>query len=87
MNKKEQNKLFDNIPACAAEFIKLVIKKMRYRKKVRLDVQAELTAHFEDALKDCTTDEEKEQRAKQLIEQFDKPLCGKKHLQKVSFLV
>ncbi|RKY23846.1 MAG: hypothetical protein DRP62_05065, partial [Planctomycetota bacterium] len=49
----------------------------RYRKKVRADVQAELAAHFEDELKDCTTDEEKEQRAEQLIEQFgDAKLLG-----------
>ena len=41
-----------NLPACVAEFIKRVIKKMRYRRKVRLDVQAELAAHFEDELKE-----------------------------------
>jgi len=59
-----------NLPACAAEYIKLVIKKMRYRKKVRQDVQAELAAHFEDALKDCISPEEKEQKARQNIEEF-----------------
>jgi len=59
-----------NLPTCAAEFIKLVIKKMRYRKKVRLDVQAELGAHFEDELRDCKTNEEKEQKAQRLIEDF-----------------
>ena len=58
------------LPACAAGFIKLVIKKMRYRKKVRADVMAELAAHFEDELKDCKTDEEKEHRAEQLIAEF-----------------
>jgi hypothetical protein len=77
MRKRKQDKLFDNIPTCATEFIKLVIKKMRYRRKVRAEVMAELAAHFEDELKDCTTDEEKEQRAKQLIEQFgDVKLLG-----------
>jgi hypothetical protein len=59
-----------NLPACAAEFIKLIVKKMRYRKKTRSDVQAELTAHFEDKLKDCATDKEKEQTARQLIADF-----------------
>lgn len=68
-NKFKESGL-QNLPACAAEYIKLVIKKMRYRKKVRLDVQAELAAHFEDELQDCKTDEEKEQRAKRLIEDF-----------------
>jgi hypothetical protein len=61
---------FGDLPKCAAEFITLVIEKMRYRKKVRRDVQAELAAHFEDELRDCKTDEEKEQRAQKLIEDF-----------------
>ncbi|MFQ6116002.1 MAG: hypothetical protein ACE5NG_18225 [bacterium] len=58
------------LPACVAEFIKVVIKKMRYRKKVRQDVQTELVAHFEDELKECDTDEEKEQKAEELITEF-----------------
>ena len=68
---KEDNKSdLQSLPECARDFIKLVIKRMRYRKKVRADVQAELAAHFEDELKDCAADEEKEQKAQQLIEQF-----------------
>jgi len=59
-----------NLPGCAIEFIRLVIKKMRYRRKVRLDVQTELTAHFDDELKECTTDVEREQKARQLIAGF-----------------
>ena len=59
-----------NLPASAAEFIKLVIKKMRYRKKVRQDVQVELAAHFEDELKECRTDEDREQKAQHLIAGF-----------------
>jgi len=77
MTKKHQKSDLQNIPACAAEFIKLIIKKMRYRKKVRQDVKAELAAHFEDELKDCKTDEGKEQKAQQLIEDFgDTKLLG-----------
>ena len=59
-----------NLPDCAAEFIKLVIKKMRYQKKARADVMAELIAHFEDELACCTTAEEKGKRAQQLIDEF-----------------
>ena len=70
MKRKQKDKLADNLPACAVEFIRLVIKKMRYRKKVRQDVQAELSAHFEDELKDLATDEEKAQKAQQLIAGF-----------------
>jgi len=67
-NETERN--LNKLPICAAEFIKLVIKKMRYREKVRLDVQAELAAHFEDELQSCKTSEEKEQKAQRLIENF-----------------
>ena len=70
MKRKQKDKLADNLPASAVEFIRLVIKKMRYRKKVRQDVQAELSAHFEDELKDLATDEEKAQKAQQLIAGF-----------------
>jgi len=59
-----------NLPKCARDFIKLVIKKMRYREKIRADVMAELVAHFEDGLRDCKSDEEKEQKAQQLIADF-----------------
>ena len=68
---------FKSLPKCVAEFITLVIKSMRYRKKVRLDVRAELAAHFEDELRDCSTEGEKEQRARRLIEDFgDAKLLG-----------
>ena len=58
------------LPTCAEEYIKLIVKKMRYRRKIRQDVREELTAHFEDELKGCKTDEDKEQRAKELIAGF-----------------
>ncbi len=66
-NDKSDSK---NLPACAVEFIRQVLSKMGYRRKVRQDVQAELTAHFEDEFKDCKTNEEKEQKAQQLITDF-----------------
>jgi len=76
MAKNSDNNLQD-LPVCVVEFITLVIKKMRYRKKTRRDVQAELTAHFEDELQSCKTDDEKEQKSQQLIEQFgDAKLLG-----------
>ena len=58
------------LPTCAEEYIKLIVKKMRYRRKVRRDVQEELTAHFADELKDCKTDEDRQQKAKELIAGF-----------------
>jgi hypothetical protein len=70
MTKKVLNDDFHNLPSCACDFIKLIIKKMRYRKKVRYEVQSELAAHFEDELRDCKSDEGKEQKAQQLIIDF-----------------
>jgi len=68
--QKDTKTGFSELPACATEFIDCVIKKMRYRKKGRRDVQAELESHFEDELKDCKTDEQREQKARQLIAGF-----------------
>ena len=60
----------ERLPVSTAELIRLVIKKMRYHKEVRTEVMAELAAHFEDELKNCRTDEDKEQKAKELIDEF-----------------
>ena len=73
MGIKEQDKSeieFNKLPPCVAEYIRQVIKKMRFRREVRQDVQAELTAYFEDELKDCKADEQKQQKAQQLITGF-----------------
>jgi hypothetical protein len=58
------------LPACAVEYIRLVKKKMRYRRRARAEVGAELTGHFEDALRDCTDAEQRDAKARALIEQF-----------------
>jgi hypothetical protein len=66
-----------SLPENAANLIKLIIGQMRYRKEVQDDVMTELAAHFEDELRDCKTEEEKEQRVQQLIGQFgDVKLLG-----------
>jgi len=58
------------LPLCVGEFIRHVTTKMRCRRKVREDVQAELAAHFEDELRNVTDPTQREQKAKQLIEEF-----------------
>jgi hypothetical protein len=58
------------LPATVREYIAALVKKMRYRRKIREDVRAEITAHFEDELKDCKTIAEKEQKAGQLVTEF-----------------
>jgi len=70
MEKENAKSDSQNLPAGIVEFIRRVLNKMGYRRKVRQDVKAELTAHFEDELKGCKTDEEKEQKAQQLITDF-----------------
>jgi hypothetical protein len=70
MADRHENKDLKNLPACVGEFIRQVVKKMRYRKKVRKDVQDELTVHFEDELQGCKTDEDRRAKAQQLITDF-----------------
>ena len=68
-----KNNDLKNLPPSVCELIRLVMKKMRYRRKVRQNVQEELTAHFEDELKVCTTDQERRTKAHQLIAEFGDP--------------
>ncbi|MBC8471774.1 MAG: hypothetical protein H8D56_20120 [Planctomycetes bacterium] len=70
MKKKLSQVDLRYLPRCAGEYIKLVIKKMRYRKQVQADVLAELASDFEEELKECTGDEQKQQIARQLIDEF-----------------
>jgi len=70
MSDKLRKHEIENLPGCAVEFINSVIKKMRYRRKVRQDVQAELIAHFEDELRVCDNEQERQQKAQQLIADF-----------------
>jgi len=60
----------EHLPAVVAEYIELIIRKMRYRQKVRQEVRAELAGHFADALADCKTDQERQERALRLINEF-----------------
>jgi hypothetical protein len=60
----------ESTPAIVQETIDRVIKKMRFRKKVRADVRAELEGHFQDALADCRTAEEQQKLADALIKEF-----------------
>jgi len=59
-----------NLPEEIADFVNLVVRKMRYREKIRYEVAAELAGHFEDALSKCQTEEERKELARRLIEQF-----------------
>jgi hypothetical protein len=58
------------LPPCASDYIDLVARKVRYRRKVRAEVRQELAGHFEDALLKCTTDAERDEAARKLIAEF-----------------
>ncbi len=73
MDKNPDKRTPDLLPACALEYIGRVVAAIRYRRHVRREVEAEVTAHFEDALKEATTDAEKDRRAQELIEAFGDP--------------
>ncbi len=70
MENKPNESCADNLPPNATEFIRQVVREMGYHKKARQEVEAELAAHFEDELRNCTEAQEKEQKALQLIKEF-----------------
>jgi len=64
---------FEKLPVSVTDFIAEVIKKMRYRRRVRRDVELELIYYFNDATSDCQTTQGKDTLAQTLIEQFGNP--------------
>jgi hypothetical protein len=67
-----------DIPAHALKFLESLAAKIKYRRKIRQDVITELAVHFEDALRECQTEEEKQQTVHHLIDEFgDVKLLGK----------
>jgi len=63
----------EKLPVSVTAFIAEVIKKVRYRRRVRRDVELELIYYFNDATSDCQTTQEKDTLAQTLIEQFGEP--------------
>jgi len=67
MKRRRKNTELEGLPRCAAEFIRRVVRKMRYRRNVRDDVRAELVGHFVDELQDFESGQEKERRVRELV--------------------
>lgn len=61
---------FNDLPENVRNFIKLVVKKVRYRKKVRADVFEELVTHFVDELAEVEDAGQREQVAEEIIAGF-----------------
>jgi len=59
-----------NLPGCVLEYIDAVVRRVRFSRKVRREVRQELIDHFEDALRDCANQQQRQQRAEDLIQQF-----------------
>ncbi|MHC4371976.1 MAG: hypothetical protein ACYSW8_30595 [Planctomycetota bacterium] len=70
MARKNDGKESEHLPTSITEFIGQLMKKMRYRRKVREEVKAELAAHFADELRGCGEDQHKQEKASQLIAEF-----------------
>jgi hypothetical protein len=70
MEDKPDEKHGGDLPPCATEFIRRVMREMGWHRKARAEVEAELTTHFEDELRGCTEAQEREQKAQRLIEEF-----------------
>jgi hypothetical protein len=70
MENKPKESRADNLPPNATEFIRQVVRKMGYHRKAREEVEAELTAHFEDELKNSADAQEREPKALRLTEEF-----------------
>ncbi len=68
--KERQN---ESLPACVTEYTNLVVRKIKYRRKVRQEVRQELTDHFTDALAEYQTEEQRQQAAEKLIADFGDP--------------
>ncbi len=67
---KKKNDQYDGLPGIAAEYIWSVARRVGNTRRVRREVVQELCDHFRDALRDCTDEAARAERAKGLIEQF-----------------
>ncbi len=65
-----KNDGLENLPPKLAEYIRQVVKRIRFSRRVRREVIAELTDHFSQALTECDSDDDRQKRADELIAQF-----------------
>ena len=71
MKAEEENReRRDTLPGCVADFLSEVVRHMRYRRHVREEVRAELTAHFADELRACASEQERQKKAQEMIAGF-----------------
>lgn len=66
----DDNKETRSLPDSVEKLIGYIGRKMRYRRSVREDVQRELGDHFEDELRECEGEAEREKKALELVSEF-----------------
>ena len=64
---------FDDLPGNVREFVEAVVKKIRYRKRVRADVFRELVGHFVDELDGIDDAAQRQQVGEEIIAGFGEP--------------
>ncbi len=65
-----KNDGLENLPPKLAEYIRKVAKRIRFNRRVRREVTAELADHFSQAMRECDSDDDRQKRADELIAQF-----------------
>jgi hypothetical protein len=58
------------LPQIVLDYIEQVVRHVKYRRKIRQDVKAELLAHFEDALRGVEDEADRQKKAEGLIQDF-----------------
>jgi hypothetical protein len=60
----------NSLPQIVLDYVEQVIRNVKYKRKIRQEVKAELLAHFEDALGGVKDDADKQKKAEELIRDF-----------------
>ncbi|MBN1816376.1 MAG: hypothetical protein JW828_03390 [Sedimentisphaerales bacterium] len=59
-----------DLPGNITTYIENILRRMRYRRSARREVETELLDHFEDALHDCADREQRKKLAEEMIREF-----------------
>jgi len=66
----DDREIRESLPQCAVDYIDVVAKKVRYRRRVRAEVRQELADHFTDALHGISDEQQRVEKAMALIKKF-----------------
>jgi len=66
----EERQKFEELPRGVREYIGELVRRVRYRRRVRREVGRELTDHFVEALGDCESEQERNELGEKLVAEF-----------------